>query len=141
MQTIVTSPYPVGSATTWLAAMLAERSADDPGSPGRSDSLLLRPTGLPHKLDKFRQDMLRSALRAAGVPETIGQRPRYRLARAVQWSCLPQPVVSHHLPDHEKPRAQHRTSEKLRPASTPTGTRRSGLAMSAPKGDRLGWSE
>ena len=74
MQAIVTSPYPVGSATTWLAAMLAERSAGDPGSPGRSDYLFLQPTGLPLNLDKFRQDMIRPALRAAGLPETFGQR-------------------------------------------------------------------
>ena len=54
-----------------LAAMLAERSAGDPGSLGRSDYLFLRPTGLPLNLDKFRQDVIRPALRAAGLPESL----------------------------------------------------------------------
>ncbi len=54
-----------------LAAMLAERSAGKPGSLRRSDYLFLRPTGLPLNLDKFRQEVIRPALRAAGLPETL----------------------------------------------------------------------
>jgi integrase len=54
-----------------LAAMLAERSAGKPGSLRRSDYLFLRPTGLPLNLDKFRQDVIRPALRSAGLPETL----------------------------------------------------------------------
>lgn len=54
-----------------LAAMLTERKAGNPGSLDRSGYLFLRPTGLPLNLDKFRQDVVRPALRAAGLPETL----------------------------------------------------------------------
>ncbi len=54
-----------------LAAMLAERGAGRAGGLGRDEYLFVRPTGLPLNLDKFRQDVVRPALRAAGLPETL----------------------------------------------------------------------
>jgi integrase len=54
-----------------LAAMLAERGAGQHKGVGRDDFLFVRPTGLPLNLDKFRQDVVRPALRAAGLPEAL----------------------------------------------------------------------
>jgi hypothetical protein len=54
-----------------LAVMLAERKAGNAGQLDRSSYLFLRPTVLPLNLDKFRQDVIRPALRDAGLPETL----------------------------------------------------------------------
>jgi integrase len=54
-----------------LAAMLAERGDGQHKGVGRDDFLFVGPTGLPLNLDKFRQDVVRPALRAAGLPEAL----------------------------------------------------------------------
>jgi integrase len=54
-----------------LAAMLAERATGQRKGVEREDFLFVRPTGLPLNLDKFRQDVVRPALRAAGLPESL----------------------------------------------------------------------
>ncbi len=54
-----------------LAAMLAERGDGQHKGVGRDDFLFVRPTGLPLNLDKFRQDVVRPALRAAGLSEAL----------------------------------------------------------------------
>ena len=54
-----------------IAAMLTAR-ADARGAPTSLDEhLFLRPTGIPLNRDKFRQDVIRPALRAAGLPERL----------------------------------------------------------------------
>jgi integrase len=54
-----------------LAAMLAARSSGRPGAVSRDDYLFVRPTGIPLHRDKFREKVIRPALRAAGLPETL----------------------------------------------------------------------
>ena len=57
--------------TEELAAMLADR-ADQNGCPVHRDSyLFVRPKGGPLERDKFRQSVIRPALRAAGLPDTL----------------------------------------------------------------------
>ena len=60
---------------TWLcddlAAMLAARTSGRPGGVARGDYLFVRPTGIPLHRDKFREKVIRPALRAAGLPETL----------------------------------------------------------------------
>jgi integrase len=54
-----------------LAAMLATRAAES-GRPCRpNDYLFLQPKGGPLNRDKFRQSVVRPALRDAGLPETV----------------------------------------------------------------------
>ena len=54
-----------------IAAMLAERAAASGGPVDRDAYLFVRSSGLPLNLDKFRQAVIRPALRAAGLPETL----------------------------------------------------------------------
>lgn len=54
-----------------LAAMLAARGAKRGGGVAREDYLFVRPTGIPLHRDKFRENVIRPALRAAGLPETL----------------------------------------------------------------------
>lgn len=54
-----------------LAAMVAERAEGRGGPVTLDERLFLRPTGLPLNRDKFRQDVIRPALRAAGLPERL----------------------------------------------------------------------
>ena len=65
-----TSRYRVGFATTWRPCWPSGAPAIR-GRLGRGDYLFLRPSGLPLNLDKFRQDVIRPALRDAGLPETL----------------------------------------------------------------------
>jgi integrase len=53
-----------------LAAMVRAR-ADGRGPVSQDDYLFLRPTGIPLNRDKFRQDVIRPALKAAGLPEAL----------------------------------------------------------------------
>ncbi len=54
-----------------IAAMLAERAASRQAPTSLDGYLFLRPSGLPLNRDKFRQDVIRPALVAAGLPERI----------------------------------------------------------------------
>jgi integrase len=54
-----------------LAAMLAARGANRPGGVSRDDYLFVRPTGIPLERDKFREKVIRPALRAAGLPSNL----------------------------------------------------------------------
>ena len=57
--------------TEELAAMLADR-AEQNGCPVHRDNyLFVRPKGGPLERDKFRQSVIRPALRAAGLPDTL----------------------------------------------------------------------
>lgn len=57
--------------TEQLAEMLADRSGVTGGPVDRADYLFVRPQGGPLQRDKFRQSVIRPALRAAGLPETL----------------------------------------------------------------------
>jgi integrase len=54
-----------------IAAMLAERVVSRQPPTSLDEYLFLRPSGLPLNRDKFRQDVIRPALRAAGLPERL----------------------------------------------------------------------
>ena len=54
-----------------IAAMLAERAQRRKGPVSLDEYLFLRPTGIPLNRDKFRQDVIRPALRSAGLPESL----------------------------------------------------------------------
>ena len=54
-----------------LAAMLAERADGKPGGVGRHDYLFVRQSGIPMHRDKFRQHIIRPALKAAGLPDSL----------------------------------------------------------------------
>jgi len=54
-----------------IAAMLAARASARGGPTSLDEHLFLRPTGIPLNRDKFRQDVIRPALRAAGLPERL----------------------------------------------------------------------
>jgi integrase len=54
-----------------LAEMLAERVGDGGRPVNRDDYLFVRPQGGPLERDKFRQSVIRPALRAAGLPDTL----------------------------------------------------------------------
>ena len=57
--------------TEQLAAMLAERATASSRPVHRDDYLFVRPRGGPLERDKFRQSVIRPALRAAGLPDTL----------------------------------------------------------------------
>jgi integrase len=54
-----------------IAAMLAARANARGGPVSLDEHMFLRPTGIPLNRDKFRQDVIRPALRAAGLPERL----------------------------------------------------------------------
>ena len=54
-----------------LAAMLAARADGKPGGIGRDDYLFVRQSGIPLHRDKFRQHIIRPALKAAGLPDSL----------------------------------------------------------------------
>lgn len=54
-----------------LAEMLVERAGEAGGPADRADYVFVRPQGDPLQRDKFRQSVIRPALRAAGLPETL----------------------------------------------------------------------
>jgi integrase len=64
----VTSP---GWLCDQLAAMLAARAEGKPGGIGRHDHLFVRQSGIPLHRDKFRQHIIRPALKAAGLPDSL----------------------------------------------------------------------
>ncbi len=59
----------------WLTEQLAEMLADRAYASGRpstrDDYLFVRPRGSPRERDKFRQSVIRPALRAAGLPDSL----------------------------------------------------------------------
>jgi integrase len=57
--------------TEQLAEALAERAGRSGGPTNRDDYLFVRPQGGPLERDKFRQSVIRPALRAAGLPDTL----------------------------------------------------------------------
>ena len=57
--------------TEQLAAVLAERAERDAASVDRSAHLFVRPKGGPLERDKFRQAVIRPALRATSLPDSL----------------------------------------------------------------------